>query len=85
MELIFSEITQYHRDIDPEALENIQKRSVNIVMDEMVRAMKGPKDGKATGGDGIPAEVWKYWGAKMSNRLHRWITQIWEKGHVPLA
>ena len=77
------------RDIDPgdierEVLENTQKRSVNTAMDEkptmdeMVRAIKGLKDGKAPGGDGIPAEVWKYGGANLSNRLHRWITKVWE-------
>ena len=52
-------------------------------MDEMVRAIKGLKDGKAPGGDGIPAEVWKYGGANLSNRLHRWIIKVWEEGHVP--
>ena len=72
-------------------LENIQKRSVNTAldekpsMDEMVRAIKGLKDGKAPGGDGIPAEVWKYGGANLSNRLHRWIIKVWEEGHVPQA
>ena len=70
-------------------LENIQKRSVNTAldekptMDEMVRAIKGLKDGKALRGDGTPAEVWKYGGANLSNRLHRWIIKIWEEGHVP--
>ena len=40
-------------DTEPEVLENIQKRSVNtaldekLTMDEMVRAIKGLKDGKA--------------------------------------
>ena len=77
--------------IEPEVLENIQKRSVNTAldekptMDEIVRAIKGLKDGKAPGGDGIPAEVWKYGGANLSSRLHRCIIKIWEEGHVPQA
>ena len=52
-------------------------------MGEMVKAIKELKDGKAPGGDGIQAEVWKYGGAILSNKLHRWINQIWECGHVP--
>ena len=77
-------------DIKPEVLENIQTRCLNAALDEkptmgeMVRAIiKGLKDGKAPGGDGIQAEVWKYGGANLSNRLHRWIIKIWEEGHVP--
>ena len=72
-------------------LENIQKRSVNTAldekatMDEMVRAIKGLKDGKAPGGDGIPAEIWKHGGSNLSNRIHRWIIKVWEEGHVPQA
>ena len=33
---------------------------IRSTMDEMVRAIMGLKDGKALGGDGIPAEVCKY-------------------------
>ena len=54
-------------------------------MDEMVTAIKRLKDGKAPGGDGIPAEVWKYEGANLSNILHRWIIKVWDEGHVPQA
>ena len=78
-------------EIEPEALENTQQRSVNTTldqkptMDEMVRGIKGLKDGKAPSGDGIPAEVWKYGGANLSKRLYRWITKIWEEGHVSQA
>ena len=49
-------------DIEPEVLENIQKRSVITALDEkptvdkMVRTIKGLNDGKAPDGDGIPAE-----------------------------
>ena len=54
-------------------------------MDEMVRAIKGLTDGKAPGGDGIPAEIWKYGGVNLSNRLHQWIIKVWEEDHVPEA
>ena len=54
-------------------------------MDEMVRAIKGLKDGKAPSGDGIPAEERKYGVANLSNRLHRWIIKVWEEGQVPQA
>ena len=43
------------------------------------------KYGKAPGGDGIPADVWKYVGANLSNGLHQWITIIWKEGNVPQA
>ena len=88
----FQKLLNVPGDIEPEVLENIQKRSVYTAldekptMDEMVRVIKGLKDGKASSGDGIPAEVWKYGGANSSaNRLHRWIINVWEEGHVPQA
>ena len=49
----FQKLLNVPGDIEPEVLENIQKRSVNTAldekptMDEMVRAIKGLKDGKA--------------------------------------
>ena len=63
--------------MEPDALEVIQQSSVHTVLDEktnmgeMVRAIKGLRDGKVLSGDGIPAEVWKYGGSNLSNRLHR--------------
>ena len=87
----FNKLLNFPGDIEPEALENIQNRNVNTAldekptMDEMVRATKGLKDGKAPGGDEIPAELWKYGEANLSNRLHRWSIKIWEEDHVPQA
>ena len=50
-------------DIDHEALDNIPHRIIKTslgeipTMEEMARAIAGLKDGKAPGGDGIPADV----------------------------
>ena len=54
-------------------------------MDEMAIAIAGLKDGKAPGGDGIPAEVWKHGGGNLFSRLHQLMTNAWEVGSVPQA
>ena len=76
-------------DIDHEALDNILQRITKTsidefpTMDEMARATAGLKDGKAPGGDGIPAEVWKHGGDNLFSKLHQLITNAWEMGFVP--
>ena len=68
---------EYYRDIhELECLNTALDEKPT--MDEMVRAIKGLKYEKAPGGDGIPAEVWKYGGANLSNKLHRLIIKVWE-------
>ena len=53
-------------DIDHEVLDNIPQHITKAGLDkiptmaEMARAIAGLKDGKAPGGDGIPAEGWKH-------------------------
>ena len=54
-------------------------------MAEMARAIAGLKDGKASGGDGIPAEVWKHGRDHLFSRLHQLITNAWVMGSVPQA
>ena len=81
----FHKLLNVPGDIEHESLENKQQRSVTTVLDEkpivdeMVRTIKGLKYGKAPGGDGNTKR------SNFSNRLHRWITNIWEEGHVPHA
>ena len=65
----------------------ITKISLNEIptIDEMARAIAGLKDGKAPGGDGIPAEVWKDGGDNLFNKLHQLITNAWDVDSVPQA
>ncbi|KAK2183336.1 hypothetical protein NP493_315g03025 [Ridgeia piscesae] len=61
----FQKLLNVPGEIDHKALDNIPQRITKTSLDEiptmaeMARAIAGPKDGKAPGGDGIPAEVWK--------------------------
>ena len=69
--------------INHEALDNIPQRITKTSLDkiptkaEIARAIAGLKDGKAPGGDGIPAKVWKHGGDNLFSRLHQLITNAW--------
>ena len=50
---------------------------------EVCVAVKGLKNNKAAGPDGLPAEVFKHGGYLLKHRLHRFITSTWSSGCVP--
>ena len=52
-------------------------------LDELLDAIKGISYGKATGSDGIPAEIFKCGGDQLHNALHRLLCKCWEEGAVP--
>ena len=87
----FQKLLNVPGHIDHEALDNIPQRIIKTTLDEiptmdkMARAIGGLKDGKAPGGDGIPAEIWKHGGDNLFSRLHQLITNAWEVGSVPQA
>ena len=87
----FHKLLNVPSDINHEALDNIPQRITKTsldeipTMDEMARAIACLKDGKAPGGGGIPAEVWKHGGDNLFSRLHQLITNAWEVGAVPQA
>ena len=87
----FQKLLNVPGDIDHEALDNIPQRIIKTsldeipTMDEMAKAIAGLKGGKAPGGDGIPAEIWKHGGDNLFTRLHQLITNAWEVGTVPQA
>ena len=86
-----TELLNVPSDIYHEALDNIPQRIIKSsldeipTMDEMSRAIAGLRNGKAPGGDGIPAEVWKRGGDNMFSRLYQLIANAWEVGSVPQA
>ena len=87
----FQKLLNFPGGINREALNNIPQRITKTslvetpTMDEMARAIACLKDGKAPGGDGFPAEVWKHGGYNLFSRLHQLITNAWEMGYVPQA
>ena len=86
----FQKLLNVPGDIDHEALDILQ-RITKTSLDEIptmavvARAIAGLKDGKAPGGEGIPAEVWKHGGDNLFSRLHQLITNAWAVGSVPEA
>ncbi|KAK3514603.1 hypothetical protein QTP70_021515 [Hemibagrus guttatus] len=87
----FQKLLNVPGEIEPEALDNIQQRTIKTCldetpsMDETMKAIMGLKDGKAPGGDGIPAEVWKHGGTNLLVKLHQLIHKAWDEGSVPQA
>lgn len=59
------------------------KEQVGIVRKELKKAVKKLKMGKAPGIDGIRAEMIKYGGEEMMDRLMRVCQTAWETGRVP--
>ncbi|XP_076298035.1 uncharacterized protein LOC143217535 [Lasioglossum baleicum] len=49
----------------------------DIEIEEIRRVIKGLKDGKAAGGDGIPNEVWKYGGCEIEEWLMGVCNKVW--------
>ena len=50
----------------------------NIEKEEIRRVLRGLKDGKAMGGDGIPNEVWKYGGEEVEEWLWEVCNRVWK-------
>ena len=51
--------------------------------EEVVEATNKMKNGKAPGEDGIPAEIFKHGGAKLTDELYKLINTCWQQGVIP--
>ena len=54
-----------------------------IHIEEVRKAVKQMKCNKASGGDGIPDEVYKHGGTTLVHHLHRLFLKIWDNEEVP--
>ena len=52
-------------------------------MKEITKAIEHLRSDKAVGVDGIPAELWKEWGAALHSKLHKIIVCCWEQSKLP--
>jgi len=52
-------------------------------LEETIKAIEKLKNGKAAGGDGIPAEIWKKGGETLQKNLHKLFVCCWENEVLP--
>ena len=85
----FQKLLNVPGDIEPTALANIQHHNVMIILDEtptmeeLMKAVASLADGKAPGGDRIPAKSWRHGELRVTSRLLKLIHKAWEEDSVP--
>ena len=85
----FDQLLNNPGDLSEEAKEAlVQRPAVSSLdeppnFDELMSTIRTTQDGKAPGGDGIPAEVWKFGGVQLTNCLHKLIQEIWDAQKIP--
>ena len=76
---------------EPDEVHSFNNDSVNmlevnrelVTTEEVKKAIKRLKNGKAPGVDGIQAELLKHGGEQLMDKLTELCNQIWRKGEVP--
>jgi len=69
-------------DLIPE-LPLIPQLDYTSTLHEIEVAVKGLKNNKAAGPDGIAAEIFKHGGHHLIRRLHQFISRAWTSGKLP--
>ena len=77
--------------VEPDSLDNVPAVPVREELDDMIhiyieevrKAVKQMKCNTASGGDGIPAEVYKHGGTALVRHLHSIFLKIWKNEEVP--
>ena len=85
----FTDLLNRDSHVQPDSLDNVPAVPVREELDDMIhieevrKAVKQMKCNKASGGDGIPAEVYKHGGTALVRHLHRLFLKIWKHEEVP--
>ena len=75
--------------LDRNKLDQIQQRPTITAMSEepeikeRLDAIDGTSSVKARGGCGIPAEIWKYGGSALQEKVFDLVLLIWKRERVP--
>ena len=85
----FCNVLNRPSSISQEAIDNLPQVPINESLDvppnteDVIKAIKQLSDGKAAGKDSIPAEIFKFGGPKLINKITELFQLIWDKRKLP--
>nr|XP_014350459.1 PREDICTED: uncharacterized protein LOC106705466 [Latimeria chalumnae] len=85
----FEDLLNRHSVVDESTLNSIPQHPVTDelgippILDEVSKAIKQMKNNKASGADGILAEVFKQGGVELTSHLHNLTLRIWNDEEIP--
>ena len=85
----FNDLLNCNSHVEADSFDNIPSVPVREELDDVIhieevrKAVKQMKCNKASGGDDIPAEVYKHGGTTLVYHLHRLFLKIWDNEEVP--
>ena len=85
----FNNFLNRNAQVDPRAVDELEQHlvrhelAVPPSLDEVEKALRSLKSGKASGPDGIPAEVIKAGGSELAEQLFLLIQKFWTEEQIP--
>ena len=82
---LLNDVTDTEEDILDRIAPFPQQQELGHVLtiEEVKATIKKTKMNKSSGNDGIPAEIYKYGGEELIQRLYQLITECWLQRSVP--
>ena len=85
----FNDLLNRDSHVEADSFNNVPSVSLREELDDVIhieealKVVKQVKCNKASGGDGIPAEVYTHGGTTLVHHLHRLFLEIWDNEEVP--